>query len=1413
MATITGSKSSDFISPSTSYTLHGKHKIPLSSTTAGDDTVYAGNGDDTVYAGAGDDTLTGGRGNDALNGGDGMDTAVYAHGKSDYIVQVNDGVATITSLRHGQQDEGTDKLVEIETVNFGGTLYSVSDRPIVDLNGSAAGLNATATFTEQTPLLVAASGQVMQFESASLVSLQAVLTGRPDGDAHESLSLSATAAATAAAAGLAVSYTAATGTLAITGPASAETYQAILKGIIYNNGSDAPDTASRVINVTASDGDVSNVSTVTIDIQPVNDAPVGTPTAVLEPGTEDTPYQIVPAQLLEGISDPDGGTLQVVNLSADHGTLVYNPDGTVTLIPETDYNGVVTLHYDVVDGQGAMVAATQTFTLAPVDDAPYLPGGEFRVNTTTYLDQYQPNIAVLSDGSFVVTYTSFDNSHTVWNIYAQHFDAQGLPIGGEQAIATSAPFAGILETSVAALADGGYVVSWAATAFSTSTVYLQRVDAQGGLVGTQVVVGGSPGEIEPAIAALNDGGYVVSWVHANGDGTAASVHTQRYGADGTAVGGEQTISTVPLALDQPDIAALADGGYVVTWAGTLADGTTALFGRHFDASGTPGGEFQVSPAGPGRQLDPVVTALADGGYAVAWVAADANAGDIYLQRYDAQGAAIGGPTLVNSITAGQQNEPDITALNDGGYLVVWTTNDPATGLDVHAQRYDAQGAAVGGEFRVNTTTESGQLQPTAVALDDGGFIVGWASFGQDASNLGVYAQRFDAAGQPLGPGTLNGDDADNTLTAPWYNPIVIHGFGGNDVITGNLANDVLDGGNGHDTIRAGAGDDILVGGAGDDLLFGDLGVDKALFSGSSAGYSFGTSGGYLAVTDSNPDNGDNGLDRLAQVEQLGFDGETLHVTTEFRVNSFTAQDQYDSSIAALGDGGYVVTWTSFGQGDMTGIYGQRYDAHGNPLGGEFAVATAASESSSSVSGLNDGGFVVSWLSYAPDENAFTLYAQRYDAQGVAAGAAVQVDDPADGQPVFPATAALADGGYVVAWATIVQASEFDLHAQRFDAAGNPVGDELQVSATGSSGNNMPAIAALDDGGFVVAWTAFSSASGTNEIYARHYDAQGTASGDPFLVNSTVEHFQNEPSVTALSDGGYVVSWTSVGQDGDAAGIYGQMFNAQGAPVGSEFQINTATFGDQFQSDIAGLNGGGFVVAWTSLTHDNGGWEIFAQRYDAQGVKVGDEFRVNSTTDLSQLEPSVTALNDGGFVVSWQSESPGDFNYDVYAQRYDADGHLVGYRITGDDANNTLTWTDSSGATLDGGGGDDSLFGGGGNDILVGGTGFDFMVGGAGSDRFVLNADGVDGIADFNGLQPPAAGGDVLDIADLLVGYDGSASILDFVQLEESGGNTVVNVDRDGAGTAYEVQTVAILQGTTGLNLDSLIAGGNLETHH
>jgi Ca2+-binding RTX toxin-like protein len=113
---------------------------------------------------------------------------------------------------------------------------------------------------------------------------------------------------------------------------------------------------------------------------------------------------------------------------------------------------------------------------------------------------------------------------------------------------------------------------------------------------------------------------------------------------------------------------------------------------------------------------------------------------------------------VNTTVVGDQFDSSVAALPDGGWLVTWTSAPSITnGLgDIYQQRYAANGQKVGSENRVNTFTLADQSMASVTVLKDGGWVVSWNSFGQDGDDYGIYQQRYTADGRPVGPTTPTG---------------------------------------------------------------------------------------------------------------------------------------------------------------------------------------------------------------------------------------------------------------------------------------------------------------------------------------------------------------------------------------------------------------------------------------------------------------------------------------------------------------------------------------------------------------------------------------------------------------------------------------------------------------------------------
>jgi hypothetical protein len=374
---------------------------------------------------------------------------------------------------------------------------------------------------------------------------------------------------------------------------------------------------------------------------------------------------------------------------------------------------------------------------------------------------------------------------------------------------------------------------------------------------------------------------------------------------------------------------------------------------------------------------------------------------------------------------------------------------------------------------------------------------------------------------------------------------------------------------------------------------------------------------------------------------------------EFRVNTYTSNDQRHPSVAGLASGGFVVTWESEGQdGSGWGIYGQRYDSAGTKVGGEFRVNTYINDNQfgSSVAGLSGGGFVTAWESFGQDGSYHGIFGQIYDSSGNRVGVEFQVNTSTFMDQVAPSVSGLSNGGFVVSW-TSGDGNGFGIYGQRFDSSGTKVGGEFRVNTYTDNEQMYSSVASLDGGGFGITWESSGQDGSSSGIYGQRYDSSGAMVGGEFQVNTYTYYPQTQPSVAGLSDGGFVVTWESYEQDGSSWGIYGQRFDSSGTKVGGEFRVNTYTADYQGVPSVDALPRGGFVVTWGSFGQDGSGWGIYGQRYDSAGTKVGGEFRVNTYINDSQFGSSVAGLSGGGFVVTWGSFGQDGSGYGIYGRRF------------------------------------------------------------------------------------------------------------------------------------------------------------------
>ena len=907
-------------------------------------------------------------------------------------------------------------------------------------------------------------------------------------------------------------------------------------------------------------------------------------------------------------------------------------------------------------------------------------GTEFQVNTFTTLDQSETKVAMDADGDFVVTWTSNGQDGSGFGIYAQRYNAAGVAQGSEFRV-NSFTTDNQQFSAVAMDADGDFVVTW--TSFgqdgSSFGVYAQRYNAAGVAQGSEFQVNTftTGSQIFSTVAMDADGDFVVTWSSNGQDGSGYGIYAQQYNAAGVAQGGEFRVNSFTTNSQRFSAVAMdADGDFVVTWESANQDGDGfGVYAQRYNAAGVAqGGEFQVNTFTTSQQLRPTVAMDAGGDFVVTWSSSGQDGSDygIYAQRYNAAGVAQGSEFQVNTFTTGRQRFSTVALDADGDFIVTWASDGQDGSLGgVYAQRYNAAGVAEGGEFRVNTFTLNNQRNSTVAMDADGDFVVAWQSYTQDGGDYGIYAQRYDDVGPD------NADDAGPIITGVlidgdvlFENEVVVPPPSSITVLFSEALNATAGGPSGASSVLNLAnwaltkdGNDVS-----DLISFVSFGLNTAtgkyeavvfFTEPLSAGVFVLTANGTSTITDLFG----NALDGNFDGTPGGDFSRTFEVPPalgdEFQVNTFTTGTQRTypespQSVAMDADGDFVVTWSSFGQdGNFYGVYAQRYNAAGLAQGSEFQVNTFTTDQQffSTVAMDADGDFVVTWTSGGQDDG-YGIYAQRFNAAGVAQGSEFQVNTFTPGNQRFSTVAMDTDGDFVVTWSSRGQeGDDYGIYAQRYNAAGVAQGSEFQV-LTFTTGHQRFSTVAMDaDGDFIVTWSSDGQDGSGYGVFAQRYNAAGVAQGGEFQVNNFTTGQQRFSTVAMDADGDFVVTWSSYGQDGSDDGIYAQRYNAAGVAQGGEFQVHTFTTVGQVLSTVAMDADGDFVVTWSSLGQDGSNYGVFAQRYNAAGVAQGGEFQVNTFTTGFQALSTVAMDADGDFVVTWSSLGQDGGSYGIYAQRY------------------------------------------------------------------------------------------------------------------------------------------------------------------
>jgi len=404
--------------------------------------------------------------------------------------------------------------------------------------------------------------------------------------------------------------------------------------------------------------------------------------------------------------------------------------------------------------------------------------------------------------------------------------------------------------------------------------------------------------------------------------------------------------------------------------------------------------------------------------------------------------------------------------------------------------------------------------------------------------------------------------------------------------------------------------------------------------------------------------GDSGI----YAQRLDASGNALWATYGESVCSWTGY-QLAPMIVQDGSGGAVIAWQDYRNGSSE-IYAQRVDGNGNLLWAIESVPICTVDGSGApwqpiLAPDGDGGAIIAWMDSRSGD--WDIYAQRVDGEGTAqwGDQGIAVCAATDGQSE-PAIVPDGAGGAVIAWADYRSGSHYEVYLQRVDGSGSMLWTANGVS-TGSMATNAYSPGLLTDGasGAWVAWPDDSSLQ--YDIHVQRFDAAGTphltGGGEPACMASGD---QNHPRLVSDDNDGIIVVWED-SRSGTDIDLYAQRLDASGTALWATDGI--AVFsgtGDQYGHRLIRDGSGGTVITW--VDHQGGSdFDIFAQRLDAWGDPLWPaDGVIVCMAELHQLDPVLISDGEGGAYIAWDDQRNG-YSYNIYAQHVDWNGRLAGAR--------------------------------------------------------------------------------------------------------------------------------------------------------
>jgi hypothetical protein len=367
------------------------------------------------------------------------------------------------------------------------------------------------------------------------------------------------------------------------------------------------------------------------------------------------------------------------------------------------------------------------------------------------------------------------------------------------------------------------------------------------------------------------------------------------------------------------------------------------------------------------------------------------------------------------------------------------------------------------------------------------------------------------------------------------------------------------------------------------------------------------------------------------------------------------------------NGNFVISWQDERNGNSD-IYAQCFDTLGNAINSNFKInnsKTFVHQWSPRCAMTGDGAFIVVWRAaeevYINSGGLIIHYTlprirtQRYDASGspIDTNVVITLDLESDlHQEDSPSVSMSNNGMYNIVWEGTRYSqnvwNDWDIYLQRFDESGNSLDTNIKVNDdnTEDADQLRPDIKIKDDGSFIVAWIDERNENDNYDIYAQNFSSLGIPIGQNYRVSESGNCNTERPSIALSDDGSYIIVWAD-SRNGNND-IYVQRFDSLGNKIGTNIKINDDTGSSLQSTPSADVSKNGFyVITW--LDNRNGSFDIYAQIYDPLGNAIGNNFPINSSygdIDKVAMANSVKMFGNKIFT-TWCENRYGEYDYDIF----------------------------------------------------------------------------------------------------------------------------------------------------------------------